>query len=96
MEEAQATEGLVGDEMATTKAEIKQRKTISKTKQKASTKTDEERGFSKVGKFIRQSGKVKKSKEGKWLQKAGRKLVGISGKERKANKIQKLKDKEDV
>ena len=57
MEEAQATEGLVGDEMATSKAEIKQRKTISKTKQKASTETDEARGFGKVAQTIRQTGK---------------------------------------
>ena len=84
MEEAQATEGLVGDEMATSKAEIKQRKTKSKTDQTASTKTDEERGFGKVGQFIRKAGKV------------GRRLVGISGKERKANKLQKLKDKEKL
>ena len=90
---AKATEGLVEGEMAVSKAEIKQRKTKSKIKQKASTKTDEERGFSKVGKFIRQTGKEKKSEGEKWLQKAGQTLVGISGKERAANKIQKLKGK---
>ena len=90
---AKATEGLVEGEMAVSKAEIKQRKTKSKIKQTASTKTDEERGFSKVGKFIRQTGKTPKSKEGKLLQKAGRKLVGLTAEERATNKLQKLKGK---
>jgi|3_EtaG_2_1085321.scaffolds.fasta_scaffold03735_6 hypothetical protein len=93
MEEAQATEGLVGDEMATSKAEIKQRKTKSKTEQKTSGKTDEERGFGKVAQKIRQTGKTKKTRAGKLIKKAGETLVGISGKERAANKIQKLKGK---
>ena len=90
---AKATEGLVGDEMATSKAEIKQRKTKSKISQKTSGKTDEERGFSKVGKFIRQSEREPKRKLGKWIKKVGKKVIGISGKERAANKLQKLKGK---
>tara|TARA_R100000781_G_scaffold58622_1_gene37673 strand:+ start:1490 stop:2239 length:750 start_codon:yes stop_codon:yes gene_type:complete len=36
---------------------------------------------------------TKKTKTGKWLQKAGRKVVGITAEERATNKLQKLRDK---
>jgi hypothetical protein len=95
-EEALKTPGLEKGEVPTDKAQIKQQKTKSKIAQKTSGKSDEERGFGKVAQTIRQTGKEKKTKEGKWLQKTGRKLVGISGKERATTKVEKLKGKEEL
>jgi hypothetical protein len=94
-EKALETPGLEAGEVPTDKAQIRQQKQISKTAQKTSGKTDEERGFGKLAQRIRGK-KEKTTKVGKFMQKIGRKIIGTSAEEKRANRLQKKKSKKQL